>query len=106
MAELRVARISHDELPEVAALHCRAFPDAALTRFGVEAVRRYYQWLLDGPHDAALVGAWQSALVGFCAAGVFRGAMNGFLRAQRGYLATRIARDPRLLLEPMIRDRI
>jgi ribosomal protein S18 acetylase RimI-like enzyme len=32
--------------------------------------------------------------------------MNGFLRAHRGYLATRIARHPRLLLEPLIRDRL
>jgi len=107
MAELRIAPIARGDLTAVAALHARAFPDAALTAFGAEAVRRYYQWLLDGPHDAALVGAWDgAALVGFCAAGVFRGAMNGFLRANRGYLAAQIARHPALLRSPLIRDRI
>jgi len=107
--ELRLAPIARDQLAEVVALHARAFPDAALTAFGAGAVGRYYRWLLDGPHDAALVGAWQDgqgALVGFCAAGVFRGAMSGFLRAHRGYLAARILHHPGLALNPLIRDRI
>jgi len=104
--ELHIAPIARDQIADVVALHTRAFPDAALTAFGAEALRRYYRWLLDGPHDAALVGAWQDALVGFCAAGVFRGAMSGFLRAHRGYLAARILRHPGLALNPLIRDRI
>jgi ribosomal protein S18 acetylase RimI-like enzyme len=105
--ELRVATIERDDLAGVVAIHARAFPDTAITAFGPEAIRRYYLWLLDGPHDAALMGAWQGgALVGFCAAGVFRGAMNGFLRANRWYLAAHVARHPRLALSPLIRDRI
>jgi ribosomal protein S18 acetylase RimI-like enzyme len=107
VAELRVAPIERAQLPDVVALHTRAFPDTALTAFGPEALRRYYLWLLDGPHDAALVGAWQGdTLVGFCAAGVFRGAMNGFLRANRLYLAAQIVRHPRLVLSPLVRARI
>lgn len=105
-ADLRIAAVTDAQLPDVVALHTRAFPDAALTALGPEALRRYYRWLLDGPHDAALVGAWRGGLVGFCAAGVFRGAMSGFLRANRGYLAARIALHPRLVLDPRIRDRI
>lgn len=104
--DLRVAPITAAELPDVVLLHARAFPDAALTALGAEAVRRYYRWLLDGPHDAALTGAWRGVLVGFCAAGVFRGAMSGFLRANRGYLAAHVALHPRLALNPVIRDRI
>jgi ribosomal protein S18 acetylase RimI-like enzyme len=104
---LRIAPLSPADLPAVVALHTRAFPDAALTAFGPEALRRYYHWLLDGPHDAALTGAWQhQSLVGFCAAGVFRGAMSGFLRANRSYLAAHVLRHPRLVLSPLIRDRI
>jgi ribosomal protein S18 acetylase RimI-like enzyme len=104
---LRIAPLSPAELPDVVALHGRAFPDAALTAFGPEALRRYYAWLLEGPHDAVLVGAWQDdTLVGFCAAGVFRGAMSGFLRKNRAYLAAHVLRHPRLALSPLIRDRI
>jgi ribosomal protein S18 acetylase RimI-like enzyme len=104
---LRIAPLSPAELPDVVALHGRAFPDAALTAFGPEALRRYYAWLLEGPHDAVLAGAWQDdTLVGFCAAGVFRGAMSGFLRKNRAYLAAHVLRHPRLALSPLIRDRI
>jgi ribosomal protein S18 acetylase RimI-like enzyme len=107
VAEIRVERLARDHLAQVAELHARAFPDSAINALGTEAVRRYYQWLLDGPHDAALVGAWSGdRLVGFCAAGVFRGAMNGFLRANRWYLARRIATHPSLLASPLVRDRM
>jgi ribosomal protein S18 acetylase RimI-like enzyme len=106
-SDLRIARLSPADLPAVVALHTRAFPDAALTAFGPEALLRYYHWLLTGPHDAALVGAWQDqSLIGFCAAGAFRGAMSGFLRANRAYLAAHVLRHPRLALSPLIRDRI
>ncbi len=107
MPDVRVAPLTRQELPGVVAIHQKAFPDSAITAFGDEAIRRYYVWLLEGPHDAALTGAWlDGRLVGFCAAGVFRGAMNGFLRANRRYLALRIATHPRLWLSPLVRDRV
>lgn len=107
MAELRIAPIVRSQLRDVVEVHARAFPSAAITAFGAEAIRRYYSWLLEGPHDAVLVGAWRGErLVGFCAAGVFRGAMNGFLRKNRAYLALRVATHPRLLASELLRDRI
>lgn len=107
MAELRLSPLTHDDLPALAEVHRRAFPDSAITAFGTEAVRRYYAWLLDGPHDASLVGAFlDGRLVGFCAAGTFRGAMNGFLRRNRAYLAACMLRRPSLALSPLVRDRI
>ena len=107
VADLVLAPLGRADLDAVAAVHARAFADSAITAFGSEAVRRYYLWLLEGPHDAALVGAWlDSRLVGFCAAGHFRGALNGFLRANRRYLALRIATHPWLLASPLIRDRL
>ena len=107
MTAPRVARLSRDDLPRVVEIHKRAFPDSAITAFGDEAIRRYYLWLLEGPHDAAVTGAWQGArLVGFCAAGVFRGAMNGFLRANRRYLAWHLLTHPWLVTSPLIRDRL
>jgi ribosomal protein S18 acetylase RimI-like enzyme len=107
VTDFRVERLRTEDLPAVVQLHTKAFADSAITALGPEAVRRYYGWLLEGPHDAALVGAWRGTqLVGFCAAGVFRGAMNGFLRANRRYLAAHIATHPWLLLSPLIRDRL
>lgn len=107
MGELRVAPLRHDQLDDVVAVHSKAFADSAITAFGPEAIRRYYHWLMDGPHDALLTGAWRDhQLLGFCAAGIYRGAMNGFLRANRRYLALRIATHPWLALSPLIRDRL
>jgi ribosomal protein S18 acetylase RimI-like enzyme len=107
MSEVRVAALSHADLPDVVAIHIDAFPDSAITKLGRETIARYYAWLMDGPHDAKLMGAWtDTQLVGFCAAGVFRGALNGFLRANRRFLALHLARHPRLLLSPLVRDRL
>lgn len=107
MRELRISPLTASDLPSLVAIHSKAFPESAITRFGAEAVRRYYLWLSEGPHDAALMGAWQgSQLVGFCAAGVFRGAMNGFLRTNRRYLALHLLTHPWLAFSPLVRDRV
>lgn len=107
MADVVVAPLTDRDLDRVVEIHVAAFPDSTITRFGHEAARRYYHWLMHGPHDAALVGAWhEGRLVGFCAAGVFRGAMNGFLRKNRLYLARRIATRPWLAFDSLIRDRM
>ena len=45
-------------------------------------------------------------LVGFCAAGWFRGAVRGFLRTNRLFLAGRVLRHPSLLRTELVRDRI
>lgn len=105
--ELRLAAISHTDLAAVVRIHERAFPDGALTVFGPRTLERYYAWLLDGPHEAAVIGAWRGdRLVGFCAAGWFRGAMNGFLRANRWFLARHVLTHPSLLAAPLIRERL
>jgi ribosomal protein S18 acetylase RimI-like enzyme len=107
VADLRIGPITTADLEQLARVHRSAFPDGAITALGAEAVRRYYAWLLEGPHDAMLNGAWLGdRLVGFCAAGVFRGAMNGFLRKNRIYLALHLLAHPALLLTPLVRDRV
>jgi len=91
----------------VATVHLEAFADTALTRLGRETVRRYYEWQLVGPHDATNLGAFRGGeLAGFCFGGIFRGAMGGFLRAHRNYLAWRVATHPWLALSPLFRDRM
>lgn len=86
------------DLADVAAVHQRAFPDSAITHLGLEAARRYYRWQLEGPHDAvAVLAERQGEMAGFCFAGVFRGAMSGFLRRERWFLVRRIATHPWLV---------
>jgi ribosomal protein S18 acetylase RimI-like enzyme len=95
------------DLHSVAATHCAAFPDSALTRLGGEAVRRYYEWQLLGPHDAALFGAFHgSALVGFCCGGTFRGATSGFVRRHRAFLTWLVVTHPWLVVNPIFRERL
>jgi ribosomal protein S18 acetylase RimI-like enzyme len=107
MADLRIAALTSADADAIARVHARAFPDAAITALGPDIIVRYYEWLLDGPHDAEILGAWHAdRLVGFCAAGVFRGAMSGFLRRNRYRLAARVLRHPRLLSNEIVRDRI
>jgi len=95
------------DLPTVANIHCLAFPGSALTKLGLEAVNRYYDWQMHGPHDATLLGVLKGdALVGFCFCGSFRGAMSGFVRKNRNFLAKRILLKPWLLFGNEFRDRI
>jgi ribosomal protein S18 acetylase RimI-like enzyme len=73
---------------------------------GAEAVRRYYEWLLTGPHESFALGASVKAdLMGFCFGGVFRGAMSGFLRQNRAFLFGRILSRPWLAMNPLVRER-
>lgn len=102
-----VHKISFKDLTAVAAIHASAFPDAALTLLGREAVRRYYEWQMSDAHDAVILGATvENKLAGFCFGGVYRGAASGFLRRNRFYLAWRIASRPWMLGNPVFRRRL
>jgi ribosomal protein S18 acetylase RimI-like enzyme len=95
------------DLSAVATIHMLAFRDSAVTRLGHQATRRYYEWQLIGPHDVAALGAFRGdRLAGFCFGGVFRGAMSGFLRKHRAFLAMRVLTHPWLVLNPVFRDRL
>jgi ribosomal protein S18 acetylase RimI-like enzyme len=94
------------DLPRVSEIHLAAFPKSALTMLGAEAVRRYYEWLLTGPHESFAMGASVKAdLMGFCFGGVFRGAMSGFLRQNRAFLFGRVLSRPWLSMNPLFRRR-
>ena len=76
---MNIRLLSNDDLKNVAILHRLAFPSSALTKLGIETVQRYYKYQLEGPHDACCCGVFiDYQLVGFCFAGVFRGAETGF----------------------------
>ena len=48
------------DLQSIAILHQKAFQDSALTKLGLEPVRRYYEWQLTGPHDCYAIGAFSA----------------------------------------------
>lgn len=95
------------DLPSVVDIHLLAFPLSALTNLGHEAVRRYYDWQLTGPHDAIRVGAWSgNELIGFAFCGKFRGATSGFVKKNRVYLLAQVLSRPWLLFGKDFRSRI
>jgi len=92
---LQTLRIESQHLGQVAEVHVRAFPDSALTKLGHEAVKRYYAWQLNGPHDHHFLGAFdRDTLVAFAVGGKSRGALSGFIRRHRFFLASRLLRHP------------
>ena len=96
-----------EDLDAVASVHCAAFPDSALTKMGAEAVRRYYDWLMVGPHDAVNIGVFKDKeLLGFCFGGIFRSSLGGFLEKNRNFLIGRVLLRPWLIFNPLFRDRI
>jgi ribosomal protein S18 acetylase RimI-like enzyme len=100
-------KLTQNDLRVVAETHLAVFSDSGLTMLGLEAVRRYYDWQLNGPHDVTALGAYvEGKLAGFCFGGIFRGATSGFLSQNRNYLAWRVLTHPWLLVNPVIRDRI
>jgi ribosomal protein S18 acetylase RimI-like enzyme len=87
------------DLPSVARTHIDAFKDSALTKLGSEAVRLYYQWQLEGPHQVVPIAAtYGDQLAGFGFGGVFKGAMSGYLRKNRSFLIRCAVRHPSVLI--------
>ncbi len=102
-----ITNVSAENLSEIARVHLAAFPDSAITLLGEEAARRYYHWLLAGPHDCLAVCAVDGQdLSGFLFGGTFRGAMTGFLKKNRGYLIFRLLSRPWLVANPVVLDRL
>ena len=102
-----IRKIETRDLREVARVHMLAFPESSLTMLGREAVRRYYEWQLVGPHDVVALSAMLDLeLVGFCFGGIFRGAMSGFVRKNRKFLIGQVLAHPWLVRNPIFRDRL
>jgi ribosomal protein S18 acetylase RimI-like enzyme len=94
------------DLDRVADIHLASFPSSFLSMLGRGAVRRYYDWQLNGPHDVvALASCHEGRMVGYCFGGLFRGALAGFLKVNRAYLAWRVVSHPWVLSHPAVRGR-
>jgi ribosomal protein S18 acetylase RimI-like enzyme len=94
-----VRGVTDADLGQIVRLHARVFPDAALTALGPEALRRYYRWQLDGPHEVDAVGVFAGdVLVGLLVGGRFQGSMIGFVKLHAPFLVARTLRHPTVLL--------
>ena len=107
-AGILIRQLESKNLPEVARLHQKAFRESALSRLGLEPIRRYYAWQFTGPHSCYAVGAYDEhdALVGFCFAGIFRGSLTGFLASNKRFLIRWVLTHPWLIVSPLVIDRI
>jgi ribosomal protein S18 acetylase RimI-like enzyme len=95
------------DVSAVTAIHRQAFPDSAITGLGRFAARRYYHWLLNGPHEADGWGAFVNGeLAGFCFSGVWRDAEAGYVRANAWFLFFVVVSRPWLAMSPLFRRRI
>jgi ribosomal protein S18 acetylase RimI-like enzyme len=104
---MEIHPITDADLKSVAQVHMLAFPDAALTQFGAEAVRSYYAWQLDGARDCSCIGAFvDTQLAGYCFGGVFRSSEAGFFLKNLYYLGWSVITHPRLLTNEMVKFRI
>ncbi len=105
--DIRLGEVRVSDMDGVVAVHCAAFPTSAMTKLGREAVRRYYAWQVDGPHETYFQGAWRAdELVGFCVGGIHPKAISGFLQRNTAYLAWRVATHPWLVANPLFRGRL
>ncbi|MBA3394637.1 MAG: GNAT family N-acetyltransferase [Deltaproteobacteria bacterium] len=78
-----------------------------MTQLGHEALRRYYRWLLEGPHQSTVLGVFErDRLAGYSFGGIFNGALTGFLRENRTFLALRVVTHPWLIANPLFRNNI
>lgn len=106
-SSISVRPLTVEDLGQVSSIHILAFDDRAFSRMGEETVRRYYNWLLLGPHKALALGAYKAdQLIGFCFSGVFHHALSGFLKKNRYFLIRYVLFHPWLLFNPLILNRV
>ncbi len=105
--DISMRDIHVQDLLSVARVHSAAFSGSAVTLLGIEAVRRYYEWQLTGPHQAVALGAFlDGELLGFCFGGVFRGAYSGYIRKHRWFLTWRVVTHPWFATNSAFRDAV
>ncbi len=100
--------LSLEDLTQVTRVHRKAFKDSALTKLGMEPLRRYYEWQMIGPHDSFNFGAFDDhgTLAGFCFAGTFRGSLSGFLDRNKRFLMRYFLFHPWKVFNPLILNRV
>lgn len=106
---MNITPLQVTDLDDIVNIHLAAFPKSALTLLGKEAVRRYYEWQLTGPHQCLAIGAVDDSgrIAGFCFGGVFHGALSGFVEKNKKFLVLQVLQRPWLVFtNPIFRDRL
>lgn len=62
---VRVTRMLHQDLPEVAALHLKALPPSFFASLGPRFLRRYYESFLTSPYGIGLIATREGRTCGF-----------------------------------------
>jgi len=105
--EATIRNLTPEDLGEVARIHRCAFPRSVITQLGEEATKRYYDWLLTGPHDCTARGIIIGGrLRGYFFAGKFRGALSGYLQRNRVYLSIRVLLTPQVMASEEMREKV
>ncbi len=89
--------LEESDLQQIVNIHIQAFPDSALTKTGIGLIKRYYSWLLFGPHlEAVYFGAFdkKNNLQGYCFCGKYKGDIAVFLRENWKYCFMYILKHP------------
>lgn len=99
---IRIRQIKRDELPGLAVLHARAYPDSLMAVLGQRLILQYLTWLFERRKDRpTFIGAFEEdRLVGFLVGFSFESRENlqlGFLRGHRGMVFRSVILRPRLL---------
>ena len=104
---LQIRPLTIEELPRVAELHMRAFPNSLLTKFSNQIIEEYYRSQTQPPNECLAVGGYiKDQIIGFCFSGVFKDSETGFLRRNLQLLLAQVFRHPRLLLDPVLLHRV
>ena len=105
--EVRIAELDRADLAAAVEVHRASFAGDPVSLLGHEATRRYYLWLLDGPHASVAFSAHLGdRLVGVLVGGSFGSLFPGFLRRNLPFVLFTLATRPRLLAHPSIGGRI
>lgn len=104
--EVLVRDLAPRDLWAAADIHRASFAEDPVSLLGREATRRYYEWLLNGPHGSEGFGAYMDQrLVGVLVGGSFGSLLPGYLRRNFLHVVSRLALRPRLLAHAAIGGR-
>jgi GNAT superfamily N-acetyltransferase len=105
--QIEIRRIEQKDLDAISRIHKDAFPNSAYSKLGLGSIYRYYDWLLNGPHEQLCEAAFiDGKLEGYLFSGKFRGATSGFLKKNRIYLTFRVLSKFYLVLDKEFRQKL
>lgn len=103
----RLRTLGRADLERIAQIHSAAFPSSFLTVLGPRALRLYYRWLLEGPHNAiALAIGPEDEIAAYAFGGLFSGTLAGFVQRNWMSLSCCVLKQPWILLDQRWRRRL